>query len=127
MGGGVMKLASLSPQSAQALGMVRAGVHGFLLIQVLMASFRALGYLPVTLMHPPGVMEYVSWKLYDRLLTPNGMLAFQCLLALSLCLSAAGYLTSITTKTSALLFIFYQGILRSFGHFNHDEMVAVWC
>ncbi len=26
-----------------------------------------------------------------------------------------------------LLVLFYQGLLRSFGHFNHDEMLAVYC
>jgi hypothetical protein len=25
-----------------------------------------------------------------------------------------------------LLVLFYQGLLRSFGHFNHDEMIAVY-
>ena len=36
-------------------------------------------------------------------------------------------LTVISTKTSLLLVLFYQGLLRSFGHFNHDEMMAVYC
>ena len=40
-------------------------------------------------------------------------------------LSTIGYLT-LTTKTSALLVLFYQGLLRSFGHFNHDEMLGVY-
>ena len=34
--------------------------------------------------------------------------------------------TVISTKTSLLLVVFYQGLLRSFGHFNHDEMIAVY-
>ena len=46
---------------------------------------------------------------------------------LSLLFSTAGFLTIISTKTSLLLVLFYQGLLRSFGHFNHDEMLAVYC
>lgn len=45
----------------------------------------------------------------------------------SLMFSTAGFLTVVTTKTSLLLVLFYQGLLRSFGHFNHDEMLAVYC
>src|SRR6185437_16486709 len=44
----------------------------------------------------------------------------------SLLLSTAGFLTVISTKTSLLLVAFYQGLLRSFGHFNHDEMIAIY-
>jgi hypothetical protein len=44
----------------------------------------------------------------------------------SLLLSTAGFLTFISTKTSLLLELFYQGLLRSFGHFNHDEMIAIY-
>jgi len=46
---------------------------------------------------------------------------------LSLMLSTAGFLSFILTKTSFLLVLFYQGVLRSFGHFNHDEMLGVYC
>jgi hypothetical protein len=115
------------PQTAAALGAVRALVHGFFLVSIAATSFRALGRLPVTIMHPPGAMEYLSWKLYDRLLTPGGMTALQWLLLVSLALSTVGCWTGLTAKTSAALVIFYQGILRSFGHFNHDEMVALYC
>ncbi len=48
-------------------------------------------------------------------------------MVLSLLLSTAGFLTVVSTKTSLLLVVFYQGLLRSFGHFNHDEMLAVYC
>src|SRR5207237_9731757 len=40
--------------------------------------------------------------------------------------ATVGYLTGLSTKSSALLFVFYEGLLRSFGHFNHDEMPAVY-
>jgi predicted DCC family thiol-disulfide oxidoreductase YuxK len=101
-------------------------VHGFFLIQIIGTDFHALGHLPVTLMHPPGVMEYLSWKFYDRLMTPEGMTALKCAMVLSLSMSAVGYLSTITCATSAALVILYQGILRSFGHFNHDEMVGIY-
>lgn len=48
-------------------------------------------------------------------------------MVLSLGLSTIGYLTSVTTKTSALLVGFYEGLLRSLGHFNHDEMIGLYC
>lgn len=61
------------------------------------------------------------------LLTPRGMSALKWIMAVSLVCSTIGYLTPLTTKTSALLVLFYQGLLRSFGQFNHDEMLGVYC
>jgi hypothetical protein len=78
------------------------------------------------MMHPPGLMELVSWKVYDRVMTPRGMFALQVALVGSLAAAAAGAATPISTKLAAVLYAFYEGLLRSFGHFNHDEMTAVW-
>lgn len=55
------------------------------------------------------------------------MVFLKTVMVLSLLLSTAGFLTVVSTKTSFLLVLFYQGLLRSFGHFNHDEMLAVYC
>ena len=55
------------------------------------------------------------------------MVLLKTVMVLSLLLSTAGVLTVVSTKTSLLLVLFYQGLLRSFGHFNHDEMLAVYC
>jgi hypothetical protein len=115
------------PKSAFALGVVRSIVHGTFLISILAASFSALGALPVTVMRPTGAMKMLPWSFYDQLLTPTGMLVLKTAMGLSLMLSTAGFLTSISTKTSFLLVLFYQGLLRSFGHFNHDEMLGVYC
>ena len=71
-------------------------------------------------------MKLLPWSFYDQLQTPSGMLILKSAMVLSLLLGALGFLTAITTKTSFLLVLFYQGLLRSFGHFNHDEMVAVY-
>lgn len=120
-------LSNLVPNSATDLGMVRAGVHGVFLFAVLSTSFVELGYLPVTILRPLGIMSLLSWKFYAWLVTPGGMKALQIVLLVSLFMSTIGYLTSITTKTSAVLVILYQGLLRSFGHFNHDEMLGVYC
>jgi hypothetical protein len=76
-------------------------------------------------MRPPGIMEYLSWKFYDRLVTPQGMTALQVVLVVTLLLSTLGAFTNVTTKLSAALVILHQGILRSFGHFNHSEMVGL--
>lgn len=122
-----MRLDALVPTTPRSLGIVRSLVFGFLAIQAACTSFVAVGCLPVTLMHPPGLMEYFSWKLYDRVVTPSGMLGLQVLLVAALLSAALGVATPVTTKIAAALYIFWQGILRSFGHFNHDEMVAVWC
>jgi hypothetical protein len=72
-------------------------------------------------------MKFLPWSLYDQLLTPRGMTILKVALVVSLLLSTAGLFTSISTKTSFLLVLFYQGLVRSFGHFNHDEMLAVYC
>ena len=115
------------PASAFALGVMRAVVHGTFLISVLITSFSALGSLPTTILRPTGAMKLLPWSFYDQLQTPSGMLILKSAMVLSLLLGALGFLTVITTKTSFLLVLFYQGLLRSFGHFNHDEMLAVYC
>jgi len=114
------------PRSAFALGVVRCIVHGAFLISILFTSFSALGSLPVTILRPTGVMKLLPWSFYDALQTPAAMVIFKCVLVLSLLLSTTGFLTVVSTKTSLLLVVFYQGLLRSFGHFNHDEMLAVY-
>jgi len=115
------------PSSAFALGVVRSIVHGTFLISVLFTSFSALASLPPTILRPTGVMKFLPWSFYDRLQTPSGMLTLKTAMVLSLVLSTAGLLTVVSTKTSFLLVLFYQGLLRSFGHFNHDEMLPVFC
>ena len=115
------------PSSAFALGVVRAIVHGTFLISVLLTSFSALGSLPPTILRPTGVMKFLPWSFYNQLQTPSGMVMLKTVMVVSLLLSTAGLLTVVSTKTSLLLVIFYQGLLRSFGHFNHDEMLAVYC
>jgi hypothetical protein len=119
-------LKRLVPTDATTLGMVRGGVCGFILCELLLTSFSDLSRLPVTLLRPTGAMQILPWRLYDLLLTSGGMLTLKWLMVLSLFAATVGCLTSLTTKTSALLFVFYEGLLRSFGHFNHDEMPAVY-
>jgi len=114
------------PRSAFALGVVRSIVHGIFLISILFTSFSALGSLPPTILRPTGVMKFLPWGFYDQLQTPSGILILKTLMVLSLVLSMIGLGTVISTKTSLLLVLFYQGLLRSFGHFNHDEMIAVY-
>jgi hypothetical protein len=115
------------PSSAFALGVARTIVHGTFLVSVLFTSFSALASLPPTIMRPAGVMQFLPWSFYDRLQTPSGMLTLKIAMVLSLLLSTAGLLTVVSTKTSFLLVLFYQGVLRSFGHFNHDEMLPLFC
>ena len=112
--------------SALSLGVARSFVHGTFLIATLVTSFSALGQLPVTILRPNGLMDLLSWSFYDRLLTPSGMFIFKGVMLLSLLSSSVGLFTSITTKLSFVLVLFYQGLVRSFGHFNHDEMLAVY-
>ena len=107
--------------------MVRFAITGIFLVSILSTSFANLGQLPATLLRPTGVMQLLSWRFYDVLLTPQAMSWLKWVMLVSLTLSTIGYLTSITTKTTALLVLFYEGLLRSFGHFNHDEMLAVYC
>ena len=112
--------------SAMTLGVTRSVVSGTFLIATLVTSFSALGQLPVTILRPTGLMKILPWNFYDRLLTPSGMFVFKSVLLLSLLLSTFGLLTSLSTKVSLLLVIFYEGLVRSFGHYNHDEMLAVY-
>lgn len=116
----------LVPGNAFSLGVMRAVVHGIFLLSVLWTSFSALGALPATILRPTGVMKLLPWSCYVKLLTPGGMSILKWTMVLVLTLGALGILTSVSTKLSFLLVLFYQGLLRSFGHFNHDEMLAVY-
>jgi uncharacterized membrane protein YphA (DoxX/SURF4 family) len=114
------------PDEAEALGAVRACAFGFVLCEVLLTSFADLGRLPVTVLRPTGAMRLLPWGFYERLLTPASMTAFKWLFVAALAAAAAGALTPVSTKAAATLFLFYQGLLRSFAHFNHDEMPAAY-
>lgn len=121
--GTLKRLAEAAPLS---LGVLRAAVHGAFLAGVLTTSFANLGALPVTLLRPTGAMQLLPWGFYDALLTPAGMLGLKVSMTAALLLGALGLWAPLTTKLSAALVLFYEGLLRSFGHFNHDEMVAVY-
>lgn len=121
-----LTLKNLVPTDAASLGIIRAGVGGFILSQILLTSFSDLGRLPATLLRPTGAMQLLPWRFYELLLTPAGMLTLKWLMVVSLFAATIGCFTSWATKSSALLFLFYEGLLRSFSHFNHDEMPAVY-
>ncbi len=112
--------------SALTIGVARTVVHGTFLIATLVTSFSALGQLPVTILRPTGLMKLLPWSFYDQLLTPSGMFVLKGVMVVSLLLSTLGMFTSVSTKLSLVLVVFYQGLVRSFGHFNHDEMLAVY-
>jgi hypothetical protein len=114
------------PDSAEVLGAVRTGAFGFVLCEVLLTSFSDLGRLPVTVLRPTGVMRLLPWGFYERLLTPASMAAFKWLFVVALLAATVGALTPVSTKAAALLFLFCQGLLRSYTHFNHDEMPAAY-
>jgi len=119
-------LSRFVPTDAAALGCMRAAICGFVLIEVLLTDFVDLGRLPTTVMRPTGLMQIFGWGFYDAVVTPRGMLILKLLLLVAFAGATVGFATSISTKIAALLFLFYQGILRSFGHFNHDEMPVVY-
>ena len=119
-------LKRIVPTDAAALGVIRAAICGFVLLQMLLTDFAAFGHLPTTVMRPTGTMQLVPWRLYDALVTPRGMLILKALLVVSLLCASLGIFTAITSKSSALLFLFYEGLVRSFGLFNHDEMIGVY-
>lgn len=111
---------------APAWGMIRAAICGFVLVDLLLTNFVDLGRLPTTVMRPTGAMQILPWRFYEALITPGGMFTLKIILTLAMGAAAFGYLTSASTKIAALLFLFYQGLVRSFGHFNHDEMVIAY-
>lgn len=115
-------LKRLAPSDPAALGAIRAVVCGYVLIDTLLTGFVDLGRLPVTVMRPTGSMQLLPWRFYEAVVTPGGMFALKAVLVLSLAAATLGYFTTATAKLAAFLFLFYEGLVRSFGHFNHDEM-----
>ncbi len=71
-------------------------------------------------------MKLLPWPVYDALVSPAAMSAFKVLLVGVLLMATVGALTSVSTKLAFALVLFYQGLLRSFGHFNHDEMLGIY-
>jgi hypothetical protein len=119
-------LKQLTKSSPVSLGAVRILVGSVLLLSIVGTSFSDLAKLPVTLLIPTGLMKLFPWGFYDRLFTPLGMTLLKSALVFTLMLTVAGYATSWSSKLAALLVLFYEGLVRSFGHFNHDEMIAVY-
>jgi hypothetical protein len=119
-------LNQLTNSSAISLGALRILVGSVFLLSIVGTSFSNLAKLPVTLLMPTGLMKLLPWSFYDRLFTPLGMTLLKSALVITLMLTVAGYATSWSGKLAALLVIFYEGLVRSFGHFNHDEMIAVY-
>ena len=111
--------------SARSLGITRSFVHCVFLLCILATSFSALGQLPITILRPTGLMKLVPWSFYDWALTH--VYVFKAIMVVSLLMGTFGILSSLTTKTSLVLVLFYEGLVRSFGHFNHDEMAAIYC
>src|SRR5262245_23189733 len=114
-------LERLVPTDAAALGAIRALLFGFVLLEMVRTDFADFGRLPATVMRPTGAMQLVPWRIYDSLMTPQGMIIFKVALLISLTAATVGYFASPATKVAAVLFLFYEGVVRSFGHFNHDE------
>lgn len=119
-------LERLVPTDASALGTIRALLFGFVLLELLRTDFADFGRLPTTVMRPTGAMQLVPWRFYDALMTPRAMIAFKVVLVISLAAATIGYFARSTTKIAAVLFLFYEGLVRSFGHFNHDELPVVY-
>ncbi len=117
----------LSSYSPESLGFARIWVSFIFLVQVLVTDFDAIGRLPTSIMHPPGIMEYFSWKFYDRIVTPEGMICLKLVMIVVLALNVLGIGGRVSGLLAASLVTLQQGILRSFGHFNHDEMVGIIC
>src|SRR5258708_37965985 len=111
--------------SALTLGVLRAGLHGIFLAVVMRDSFATIGRLPVLLFRPPGAMEYLSWKFYERVITPTGMVTLKAMLLAALLMGMLGWWTSASTKTSALLVILYQGVLSGFGGYSYERMPGI--
>jgi hypothetical protein len=106
--------------------MIRAAICGLVFLLIVFTNFVDLGRLPATVMRPTGAMQLFPWRVYDVLITPSGMLTFKALLLISLLAATVGFLTGTATKVAAVLFLVFQGLLRNFGHFNHDEMPVVY-
>ena len=101
-------LKRIVPVDADTLGVIRAALCAFVLLQMLLTDFAAFGHLPTTVMRPTGAMQLLSWRFYDALITPRGMLILKGLLVVSLLSASFGFFTSIATKFAALLFMFYE-------------------
>lgn len=119
-------LKQLTKSSAISLGALRILVGSVFLLSIVGTSFSDLAKLPVTLLIPTGLMKLLPWTFYDRLFTPLGMSLLKSALVFTLMLTVAGYATHWSSKLAALLLLFYEGLVRSFGHFNHDEMIAMY-
>ena len=89
------------PNDPSALGVIRAAICGFVLVEMLLTGFGEFGRLPTTVMRPTGVMQLVPWLIYDGLMTPEAMIAFKVALVVSLAAATVGSFANPATKIAA--------------------------
>ncbi len=106
--------------------MVRAAVSSVFLIAILNTSFSDLGHLPATILRPMGIMQLLSWRFYDSASYSAGHDNPEMDNGAIPVAERSRRLNTVDDKNLGLLVLFYQGLLRSFGHFNHDEMLGVY-
>ncbi|MCP3979149.1 MAG: hypothetical protein GY716_07430 [bacterium] len=116
----------LYPQTAQALGLLRIWVFGLWLLHVLLDPLTELAEFPSDMYHAPGLVGWLPEALQASLLSHGGLLATKALLIVLLGSATLGVLTRPCALAGSILLVYYQGLVRGFGHVNHGEMTLIY-
>ena len=117
---------SLFPRTAPALGLLRIWIFGLWFVHVLRDPLTELADFPPDLFDGPGVLAFVPEGLQTWLLSYVGLSATKGSLLVLLSAATIGVLTRPCALAASLMLVYYQGLVRGFGHVNHSEMTLIY-
>jgi hypothetical protein len=116
--------ANVSPRQ---LGLIRIGVFGMWLVQVLFDPIPGLADMPVELLQPAGILALLPASLWHVLWTPAALACLKALLLVGLTAAVIGTPRfRLIALLTCLLLTFYQGLPRSFGFCNHAQIAPLY-
>lgn len=116
----------LFPTSAAALGLLRSWIFGLWTAHVALDPLTDLAALPPALFDPPGLLALLPEGWWSLGLSAGGLLGLKAALLLSLGATTLGVLGRSIPLVASGLLVYYQGLVRGFGHINHSEFPLLY-
>lgn len=119
------KIIGMAP--AARLGIMRVIISSTALLAVVSVPLSNFGQVSFAWLNPVGFLQWVPSSVYALFFnSASPFWLVQCLLFLFLFLSAAGIVTRVSVFCAAVLFIFYAGILRSYGTLFNAGFILIY-
>jgi hypothetical protein len=111
---------------AESLAFLRIWIFGLWFLKVALDPFDRLGYLPAPAFTPMGLLNLLPHAYWVWLIDPVRLRIFRAGLAVLLLLATLGAGTRFVLAVACLLLLYYQGLVRAVGHFNHAELLLLY-